>query len=76
MMSREQVEWYRRLTPKERTRLMLELMDLGWSILRRQGPKSVRLAIEAINREHAASRSALVQGLERGEEGDGQASRP
>ncbi len=71
MMSQQQLEWYRRMTPKERTHLMLELMDFGWSILRRQGPEAVRAALEAIRREHAASRAALLAGLERCKQRDG-----
>ncbi len=71
MMSPEQLEWYRRMTPKERTRLMLELMDLGWSILRRQGPSAVRRAVAAIQRDRAAARAALHEGLERYEQSHG-----
>ena len=65
MMSATQLEWYRRMTPRERTRLMLELMDLGWSILRRQGDDSVRRSVAAIAELKRASTRALVEGLER-----------
>ncbi|MBI5367282.1 MAG: hypothetical protein HZA54_09610 [Planctomycetes bacterium] len=65
MMSREQLEWYRRMTPAERIGLMLELMDLGWETLRRQGPEAVRKAVAAINAERTQSRAALLAGLER-----------
>jgi hypothetical protein len=65
MMSATQLEWYRRMTPRERTRLMLELMDIGWSILRRQGDDSVRRSVAAIATLQRASARALAEGLER-----------
>lgn len=65
MMSRQQLEWYRAMTPRERTRLMLDLMDLGWSILRRQGGGAVERSVAGIAEIHRASTRALVEGLER-----------
>jgi hypothetical protein len=65
MMSATQLEWYRGMTPRERTRLMLELMDLGWSILRRQGDDPVRRSVSAIAEIQRTSTRALAEGLER-----------
>ena len=65
MMRSTQLEWYRRMTPRERTRLMLELMDLGWSTLRCQGDAAVRRSVSAIAEIQRASTRALAEGLER-----------
>lgn len=65
-MSPAQLEWYRAMSPRERTRLMCEMMNLGWSILRRQGPDAVDRAVAGIARLHMASTRALIEGLERG----------
>jgi hypothetical protein len=74
MMSAAQLEWYRRMTPRERTRLMLELMDLGWSILRRQGDGPVRRSVAAIAELKRSSTRALAEGLERARSSHRQAS--
>jgi hypothetical protein len=66
MMHADQLERFRRMSPRERTRLMLELMDLGWDIRRRQGPDAVPCAVEATARIHRASTRALLAGLEQG----------
>jgi len=65
MMSAAQLEWYRRMTPRERTRLMLELMDLGWATLRLQGEDDVLRSVAALAELERASTRALVEGLER-----------
>jgi hypothetical protein len=74
MMSAAQLEWYRRMTPRERTRLMLELMDFGWAILRRQGEDAVLRSVAAIAELERASARALVEGLERARSSHRQAS--
>lgn len=74
MLKAEQLEWYRLMTPRERIELMLELMDLGWDILRRQGPELTRRSIEAINKRHRSSVEAILAALGRQEGQDGQTS--
>jgi hypothetical protein len=64
MMSAEQLDWYKRMTPRERTRLMRELMDLGWAVLRRQGSDRALRSVTAIARLHRASNQALLEGLD------------
>lgn len=65
MMSPSQLEWYRAMTPRERTRLMLDLMDAGWAILRRQGGGAVQRSVAGVAKLHRASTQALLEGLER-----------
>ena len=72
MLKASQIDWYRRMTPRERTRLMLDLMDMGWEILRRQGGDLPQRSVEAINRIHRASVDALLAGLDRGRKPDGE----
>lgn len=74
MINAAQLDWYRRMTPRERTRLMLDLMDMGWEIQRRQGGDLPRRSVEAINRIHRASVEALMAGLDRGPKPDGETS--
>ena len=52
---------------------MLELMDLGWSILHRQGVDAVERSVAALARLHRASTRALVEGLNKGRESHSQA---
>jgi hypothetical protein len=64
MMSAEQLERFKKMTPRERTGLMLDLLDLGWSIRRCQGPEAVAKSVRAAARIHLASVRALVEGLQ------------
>ena len=45
---------------------MREMMNLGWSILRRRAPEAVERVVAAVARLHLASTRALIEGLERG----------
>lgn len=65
MMSAAQLEWYRRMTPRERMRLALELTNAGWATVRRQGRGHEVRCIEAINRQHRESVDAILEALER-----------
>ena len=66
MTSPAQLAWYRRMSPRDRTGIMREMMNLGWSILRRRAPEAVERVVAAVARLHLASTRALIEGLERG----------
>lgn len=63
MLHPAQVDWYRHMTPRQRWRLSLDLMDAGWETLRRQGPEAVARAREEIARSHRESVRALLEAL-------------
>jgi hypothetical protein len=75
MLSREAVEHYRRMSPRERIAEMKELLDVADRALRRlpRGEAARRLA--AADRIHNESKSALLDALLRLETPRGSADR-
>ncbi len=52
MTSREQIEAFRRMSPAERWKLQVELMDAAWTALQRLPPDEFRRRMEYLRRSH------------------------
>lgn len=60
MLSRENLEAYRRMTPDERLALSLKAMDEAWPYLLSGPPEVVDRRFDAIRRENDARNKALL----------------
>ena len=63
MLSKEQIERYRRMTIKERWAEFEELMDLAWRTLMALPPEERNRRLDVARRQHELSNQALLEGL-------------
>jgi len=67
MLSREALEYYRKLTPSERLRLTLQAIRDAEPYLLQGSPEVVARRFERIRQENDASNRALLAGLAKAE---------
>jgi hypothetical protein len=65
MLSRETIEFYRRMTPEERLKLTLQASREALPYLLLGPPEVVARRFERIRQEHDAGNRALLEGLAR-----------
>ncbi len=81
MLSRETIEFYRRMTPEERLKLTLQASREALPYLLQGSPEVVARRFERMRQEHDAGNRALLEGLARARDAEalraqGQASLP
>lgn len=63
MLSEEQLEAYRRMTPAQKWEETMMLLDFGWEILMSLPAEERERRIEIMRREHQESNDAIVRAL-------------
>ena len=65
MMSKEQLEQYRKMTPGERIALSLEMLEEQWPAFLSGPPEVVERRFEIINRENDVRNQRILGAFER-----------
>jgi hypothetical protein len=63
VQSKEQIELFRRMTPEERWKITVQLMEFAWRSLLALAPAERERRLELARRQHRLSNEAIVAAL-------------